>query len=41
MPELINMCDRIVVMNQGYTTGVLDREEFTQERIMALATKDI
>lgn len=41
MPELINMCDRIVVMNQGYTTGILNREEFTQERIMALATKDI
>lgn len=41
MPELINMCDRIVVMNQGHTTGVLEREEFSQERIMALATKDI
>ena len=41
MPELINMCDRIVVMNQGRTTGVLSREEFAQERIMALATKEI
>lgn len=41
MPELINMCDRIVVMSQGYTTGVLDRGEFTQEGIMDLATRDI
>ncbi len=41
MPELINMCDRIVVMNQGYTTGILNRKEFSQEGIMALATKDI
>lgn len=40
MPELINMCDRIVVMNHGRTTGILKREEFTQERIMALSTKE-
>ena len=41
MPELINMCDRIVVMNQGHTTGVLEREEFSQERIMSLATMEL
>ena len=41
MPELINMCDRIVVMSQGCTTGVLNREEFTQESIMDLATRDV
>ncbi len=40
MPELINMCDRIVVMNQGRTTGILERGEFTQERIMALSTRE-
>lgn len=40
MPELINMCDRIVVMNRGRTSGIVNREEFSQERIMALATKD-
>lgn len=40
MPELINMCDRIVVMSQGHTTGVLERGEFSQEKIMALATKE-
>lgn len=37
MPELINMCDRIVVMNQGVSTGVLDKSEFSQETIMKLA----
>lgn len=41
MPELINMCDRIVVMNHGHTTGILNREEFSQEGIMSLATRDI
>ncbi|MGL5436649.1 MAG: sugar ABC transporter ATP-binding protein [Lachnospiraceae bacterium] len=41
MPELINMCDRIVVMSHGHTAGILNRDEFTQERIMALATKEI
>lgn len=41
MPELINMCDRIVVMNQGHTTGVLERKEFSQERIMSLATMEL
>lgn len=41
MPELINMCDRIVVMSHGYTAGILERAEFAQETIMALATKEI
>ncbi|MBR2260027.1 MAG: sugar ABC transporter ATP-binding protein [Blautia sp.] len=38
LPELIGMCDRIYVMCQGLITGCLEREEFTQERIMMLAT---
>jgi len=41
MPELINMCDRIVVMNQGRTAGVLERNEFEQETIMELSTKEL
>ena len=40
MPELINMCDRIVVMSQGFTTGVLENDEFDQEKIMQLSTKE-
>jgi len=41
MPELINMCDRIVVMNHGCTVGVLERKEFAQETIMELSTREI
>ena len=41
LPELINMSDRIVVFSRGYTTGVLERGEFTQENIMTLATMDV
>jgi ABC-type sugar transport system ATPase subunit len=40
LPELINMSDRIVVFSNGYTTGELNREEFSQERIMTLATTE-
>jgi inositol transport system ATP-binding protein len=38
MPELIGMCDRIYVMNQGKITGELNRDEFSQESIMKFAT---
>ena len=38
LPELINMCDRLVVMREGRITGELQRSQFTEERIMALAT---
>lgn len=38
LPELIGMCDRIYVMNQGFITGELNRDEFSQEAIMHLAT---
>ena len=38
LPELLGMCDRIYVMSQGYLTGCLDRPDFTQEKIMHLAT---
>ncbi len=38
LPELINMCDRIVVIRDGRTVGDLSRNEFDEERIMALAS---
>ena len=38
LPELIGMCDRIYVMNQGHIAGELKREEFSQEAIMVYAT---
>ena len=39
MPELLGMCDRIYVMNEGRILGELPREEATQERIMAMIMK--
>jgi ribose transport system ATP-binding protein len=38
LPELLNMCDRILVMHEGEVAGVIPREEFSEERVMALAT---
>jgi ribose transport system ATP-binding protein len=38
LPELTNMCDRIVVLRDGRTVGELNRNEFDDERIMALAS---
>jgi ribose transport system ATP-binding protein len=38
LPELLNMCDRILVMHEGKVAGIVDREEFSEERVMALAT---
>lgn len=39
LPEIINMSDRIYVMNDGRITGCLEHEAVTQEGIMALAAK--
>lgn len=41
LPEIINMSDRVLVMCGGYSTGILNRDELTQERIMTLATTEI
>ncbi len=38
LPELLNMCDRILVMREGRVAGTLSREEFSEERVIALAT---
>ncbi|QAA32981.1 sugar ABC transporter ATP-binding protein [Clostridium manihotivorum] len=38
LPELLGMSDRIYVMCEGKITGELNREEASQEKIMALAT---
>lgn len=38
LPELLGMSDRIYVMCEGRITGELNREEASQEKIMALAT---
>lgn len=39
MPELLGMADRIMVMCEGYLSGILDRNEATEEKIMRLASK--
>jgi putative multiple sugar transport system ATP-binding protein len=39
LPEILGMCDRIYVMNEGRITGEVDREEATQEKLMKLMTK--
>ncbi len=38
MPEILAMSDRIVVMHEGRVAGILDKEEATQELIMAYAS---
>ena len=37
LPEILGMSDRIAVMRGGAIAGMLDRQEATQERILALA----
>jgi D-xylose transport system ATP-binding protein len=38
LEEVLGMSDRIVVMCDGRSNGILERTEATQEKIMALAT---
>lgn len=38
MPELLGMCDRIMVMHEGHKMGELNAAEATQEKIMALCS---
>jgi ribose transport system ATP-binding protein len=41
LPELLGICTRIVVMCEGRITGVLDKQQATQEHIMELATSTL
>lgn len=38
LPELIGVCDRVLVMHEGKITGELSREDFSEEVIMSYAT---
>ncbi|HWO96554.1 MAG TPA: sugar ABC transporter ATP-binding protein [Bacillus sp. (in: firmicutes)] len=38
MPEVLGLSDRILVMNEGKCTAILDRKEATQEKVMYFAT---
>lgn len=39
MPELLGMCDRIYVMNEGRFVGELDKANASQEKIMSMIVK--
>ncbi|MGL5722769.1 MAG: sugar ABC transporter ATP-binding protein, partial [Brevinema sp.] len=38
MPELIGISDRIMVMSNGRMSGIVEKPDFNQEKIMTLAT---
>ncbi len=38
MEELLGMSERIVVLHEGEQTGTIERPEFSQERVLALAS---
>ena len=40
LPEIIGMCDRVVVMNEGVKTGELTGNEITERNIMRLASTE-
>jgi ribose transport system ATP-binding protein len=39
LPELLTLCDRILVLCEGHLTGELTRQQATEQRIMELATQ--
>ena len=39
LPEIMGMCDRIIVLHNGRITGELSRDEFSQQKIMEYATQ--
>jgi ribose transport system ATP-binding protein len=38
MEEVLGISDRIAVMHEGKITGLLEREDFSEEAVMRLAT---
>ncbi len=40
LPEILGMCDSVLVMRQGRLAGTLDRAQATPERILTLALAD-
>ena len=38
IPEIMTVSDRIAILHEGQLTGILKKEEFTEENIIALAT---
>lgn len=40
MQEVMSVSDRIVIMHEGKVTGILDRDEFSQEKIMQYSIEE-
>lgn len=40
LPEILGIADRVIVMQNGHLTGELNREDATEEKILALAMAD-
>lgn len=38
LPEILGLSDRIVVMHEGQVTGIVERNDVDQEKLLALAT---
>jgi ribose transport system ATP-binding protein len=38
LPEVMGLSDRIMVMHEGKTMGILDKKDFTEENLMTLAS---
>ena len=38
LPEVLGLCDRVIVMAEGRVTGELKGEEMTEEAVMRLAS---
>jgi ribose transport system ATP-binding protein len=38
IPELVKLCDRCLVIYQGRVTGLLDQPQFSESRLVAMAT---
>jgi len=41
LPEIILMSDRVVVLHEGRVTGILNRDELSENKIMTYATNGV
>ena len=39
MPELLGMSDRVMIMREGRLSGILEKDEVSQEEVMKFATR--
>ncbi|MGB9796091.1 sugar ABC transporter ATP-binding protein [Fervidobacterium gondwanense] len=38
LPEIVNLCDRVLVMHRGKSMGILERKDVNEENVIKLAT---